>query len=284
MTNADQTAVHFLWTRDSQSPAAGVSFDRRCDASNQTLLTNAGDPRETKLQFKSVAAHRPHTVCVCDGVTFDLCWFQDVLYGSDTQPSLYLANLVEGTYLFQLKVTNAQGRSGSATATVEVRPGEAGSSPFVPFCVTQACADIDVLSHVSAEPGGGEQVELEMLVSVSQVSVAQRDTVVRQLAALIHVLDSDLHVRALQGHSHIRYLHAPRTCPSTCRLAITCDVFSACSTVLRFSVHGTSGPLSASRLVGVLRSQLLFEKSDYLLFRVLRVDTVCESSRGTAHL
>uniref|UniRef100_A0A3P8PY87 PKD domain-containing protein n=1 Tax=Astatotilapia calliptera TaxID=8154 RepID=A0A3P8PY87_ASTCA len=168
VTNADQTAVHFLWTRDSQSPAAG-----------------------------------------------------DVLYGSDTQPSLYLANLVEGTYLFQLKVTNAQGRSGSATATVEVRP----------------------------EPGGGEQVELEMLVSVSQVSVAQRDTVVRQLAALIHVLDSDLHVRALQGHSHI-------------------------STVLRFSVHGTSGPLSASRLVGVLRSQLLFEKSDYLLFRVLRVDTV----------
>uniref|UniRef100_A0A3Q4H216 KIAA0319 n=1 Tax=Neolamprologus brichardi TaxID=32507 RepID=A0A3Q4H216_NEOBR len=168
VTNADQTAVHFLWIRDSQSPAAG-----------------------------------------------------DVLYGSDTQPSLYLANLVEGTYLFQLKVTNAQGRSGSATATVEVRP----------------------------EPGGGEQVELEMLVSVSQVSVAQRDTVVRQLAALIHVLDSDLHVRALQGHSHI-------------------------STVLRFSVHGASGPLSASRLVGVLRSQLLFEKSDYLLFRVLRVDTV----------
>ncbi|XP_063341231.1 dyslexia-associated protein KIAA0319 [Pelmatolapia mariae] len=168
VTNADQTTVHFLWTRDSQSPAAG-----------------------------------------------------DVLYGSDTQPSLYLANLVEGTYLFQLKVTNAQGRSGSATATVEVRP----------------------------EPGGGEQVELEMLVSVSQVSVAQRDTVVRQLAALIHVLDSDLHVRALQGHSHI-------------------------STVLRFSVRGASGPLSASRLVGVLRSQLLFEKSDYLLFRVLRVDTV----------
>ncbi|XP_005744194.1 dyslexia-associated protein KIAA0319 [Pundamilia nyererei] len=168
VTNADQTVVHFLWTRDSQSPAAG-----------------------------------------------------DVLYGSDTQPSLYLANLVEGTYLFQLKVTNAQGHSGSATATVEVRP----------------------------EPGGGEQVELEMLVSVSQVSVAQRDTVVRQLAALIHVLDSDLHVRALQGHSHI-------------------------STVLRFSVHGASGPLSASRLVGVLRSQLLFEKSDYLLFRVLRVDTV----------
>ncbi|XP_044214921.1 dyslexia-associated protein KIAA0319 homolog [Thunnus albacares] len=145
----------------------------------------------------------------------------DVLYDSDTQASLYLSNLVEGTYLFQLRVTDAQGRSSTATATVEVRP----------------------------EPGGGEEVELEMLVSVSQVSVAQRDTVIRQLAALLHVLDSDIQVRALQGHSHL-------------------------STVLRFSVRGPSGPLSGSKLVGLLRNQLLREKSDYLLFRVLRVDTV----------
>ncbi|KAG7232852.1 hypothetical protein INR49_007275 [Caranx melampygus] len=150
----------------------------------------------------------------------------DVLYGSDTQASLYLANLVEGTYLFQLRVTDAQGRSSTATATVEVRP----------------------------EPGGGEEVELEMLVSVSQVSLAQRDTVLRQLAALLHVLDGDIQVRALQGHSHL-------------------------STVLRFSVRGPSGPLSGSRLVVLLRNQLLREKSDYLLFRVLRVDTVCESLR-----
>lgn len=58
-----------------------------------------------------------------------------------------------------------------------------------------------------AEPGGAEQVELEMLVSVSQVSVAQSYTVVRQLAALLHVLDSDIQVRALLGHSHLRYQH-----------------------------------------------------------------------------
>ncbi|XP_054483318.1 dyslexia-associated protein KIAA0319 homolog [Anoplopoma fimbria] len=168
VTDGDQTEVHYLWVRDSQSPAAG-----------------------------------------------------DVLYGSGTQASLYLANLVEGSYLFQLKVTDAQGRSSTATATVEVRP----------------------------DPGGGEEVELEMQVSVSQVSVAQRDTVVRQLAALIHVLDSDIQVRALQGHSHL-------------------------STVLRFSVQGPTGSISSSRLVGLLRNQLLREKSDYLLFRVLRVDTV----------
>ncbi|XP_028280863.1 dyslexia-associated protein KIAA0319 [Parambassis ranga] len=167
VTDGDQSEVHYLWTRDIQSPAAG-----------------------------------------------------DVLYGSETQASLYLANLVEGTYLFQLRVSDAQGRSSSSTATVEVRP----------------------------EPGAGEQVELEMLVSLSQVSVAQRDKVVRQLAALIHVLDSDIQVRALQGHSHL-------------------------STVLRFSVRGPSGLLPSSRLVGLLRNQLLREKSDYLLFRALRVDT-----------
>ncbi|XP_074539030.1 dyslexia-associated protein KIAA0319 isoform X2 [Halichoeres trimaculatus] len=168
VTDGDQTEVHFLWVRDSQSPAAG-----------------------------------------------------EVLYGSETQASLYLANLVEGTYLFQLRVTDAQGRSCAAMATVEVRP----------------------------EPGGGEEVELEMLVSVSQVSVSQRDTVLRQLAALLHVLDGDIQVRALLGHSHL-------------------------STVLRFSVRGPSGPVSGSRIVGLLRNQLLREKSDYLLFRVLRVDTV----------
>ncbi|XP_038566272.1 dyslexia-associated protein KIAA0319 isoform X1 [Micropterus salmoides] len=168
VTDGDQTEVHYLWVRDSQSPATG-----------------------------------------------------DVLYGSETQASLYLTNLVEGTYLFQLRVTDAQGRSCTATATVEVRP----------------------------EPGGGEEVELEMLVPVSQVSVAQRDTVIRQLAALLHVLDSDIQVRALQGHSHL-------------------------STVMRFSVQGPSGPISGSRLVGLLRNQLLREKSDYLLFRVMRVDTV----------
>uniref|UniRef100_A0A672FXX7 Si:ch73-215d9.1 n=1 Tax=Salarias fasciatus TaxID=181472 RepID=A0A672FXX7_SALFA len=168
VSDGDQDLVHYLWTRDRQSPAAG-----------------------------------------------------DVLYGSESQAWLYLANLVEGTYLFQLRVSDARGRSSTATATVEVRP----------------------------EPGGGQQVELEMLVSVSQVSLAQRDTVVRQLAALLHVLDSDVQVRALQGHSHL-------------------------STVLRFSVRGPSGPLSSSLLVNVLRKQLLREKSDYLLFRVLRVDTV----------
>ncbi|XP_013889963.1 dyslexia-associated protein KIAA0319 homolog isoform X2 [Austrofundulus limnaeus] len=173
VTHGDQNQVQYHWTRDSQSPAAGV-----------------------------------------------------VLFGSETQASLYLTDLVQGTYLFQLKVTDAQARSSTATATVEVRP----------------------------EPGSGEQVELELLVSVSQVSVSQRDTMVRQLAALIHVLDRDIQVRALQDRTQL-------------------------SSVLRFSVLGPSGPVPASSLVVLLRKQLLRGKSDFLLFRVLRVDAVvCQLS------
>ncbi|KAK0141466.1 Dyslexia-associated protein KIAA0319 [Merluccius polli] len=168
VTDGDQTQVHFLWVRDSQSPAAG-----------------------------------------------------DVLYGSQTQASLHLSNLVEGTYLFQLRVTDAQGRGSVATATVEVRP----------------------------DPVAREEVDVEVLVGVSQVSVAQRDTVIRQLAALLHVLDNNIQLHILPGHSHL-------------------------SAVLRLSVRGPEGPLPGSKLVQVLRNQLLREKTDYLLFRVLRVDTV----------
>uniref|UniRef100_A0A3P8W7G6 KIAA0319 n=1 Tax=Cynoglossus semilaevis TaxID=244447 RepID=A0A3P8W7G6_CYNSE len=148
----------------------------------------------------------------------------DVLYGSETQASLYLCNLVEGTYLFHLRVTDAQGRSSFSTATVEVRP----------------------------EPGEDQQVELELMVAVSQVSLSQKETVIRQLAALLHVVDTDIHVRALEGHAHL-------------------------STVLRFVVTDSSQTsLSASALVHLLRKQLLTDKNDFLLFRVLRVDTVCE--------
>nr|XP_021322651.1 dyslexia-associated protein KIAA0319 isoform X3 [Danio rerio] len=145
----------------------------------------------------------------------------DVLYGSDHEASLYLANLVEGTYLFQLRVTDVQGRSSTATATVEVRP----------------------------DPREREEVELELQVSVAQVSQQQRDTVIRQLAALLHVLDSDIALKALHGQSDI-------------------------STVFRFSVQGPDGLIPGPKLARLLRNQLLREKSDFLLFRVLRVDTV----------
>ncbi|XP_030639001.1 dyslexia-associated protein KIAA0319 [Chanos chanos] len=145
----------------------------------------------------------------------------DILYGSDHQASLYLANLVEGTYLFQLRVTDTKGRSSVATATVEVRP----------------------------DPREREEVELELQVGVAQVSHQQKDTVVRQLAALLHVLETDIALKGLHGQSDI-------------------------STVWRFSVQGPDGIIPGPKLARLLRNQLLTGKSDFLLFKVLRVNTV----------
>ncbi|KAK1794616.1 hypothetical protein P4O66_001338 [Electrophorus voltai] len=148
---------------------------------------------------------------------------QDVLYGSDHQASLYLANLVEGTYLFHLRATDTQGHSSTATATVE-----------------------------------REQVELELQVAVAQVSQQQKDTVLRQLAALLHVLDADIALKGLHGQSDI-------------------------STVFRFSVQGPDGTVPGPKLARLLRHQLLKEKNDFLLFKVLRVNTVNIKHRSTEH-
>ncbi|XP_046702970.1 dyslexia-associated protein KIAA0319 isoform X2 [Silurus meridionalis] len=141
----------------------------------------------------------------------------DILFGSDHEPSLYLANLVEGTYLFQLRVSDGQGRSSTAMATVEVRP--------------------DVRER--------EEVELELQVPLAQISKQQKESVVRQLAALLHVLDADISMKGLHGQSDIR-----------------------------FSVQGSDGTIPGPKLARLLRYQLVKEKTDYLLFKVLRVDTV----------
>uniref|UniRef100_A0A8C1N6K1 KIAA0319-like C-terminal domain-containing protein n=1 Tax=Cyprinus carpio TaxID=7962 RepID=A0A8C1N6K1_CYPCA len=98
-------------------------------------------------------------------------------------------------------------------------------------------------------PREREEVELELQVGVAQVSQEQKDTVVRQLAALLHVLDSDIALKGLHGQSDI-------------------------STVFRFSVQGPDGTIPGPKLARLLRNQLLQEKTDFLLFKVLRVDTV----------
>uniref|UniRef100_A0A8B9H2Y6 Si:ch73-215d9.1 n=1 Tax=Astyanax mexicanus TaxID=7994 RepID=A0A8B9H2Y6_ASTMX len=90
-----------------------------------------------------------------------------------------------------------------------------------------------------------EEVELELQVAVAQVSQQQKDTVVRQLAALLHVMDTDIALKGLHGH-----------------------------TVFRFSVQGPDGTIPGPKLARILRFQLLKEKTDFLLFKVLRVDTV----------
>lgn len=53
------------------------------------------------------------------------------------------------------------------------------------------------------------------------------------------------------------------------------------STVFRFSVQGSDGTIPGPKLAHLLRYQLLKEKTDYLLFKVLRVDTVSKWHRTT---
>lgn len=58
-----------------------------------------------------------------EGIIILVPFLQDVIHGSDHEAVLQLTNLVEGTYTFHLKVTDAKGDSDIDSATVEVRPG-----------------------------------------------------------------------------------------------------------------------------------------------------------------
>ncbi|XP_073422232.1 dyslexia-associated protein KIAA0319 homolog [Dendrobates tinctorius] len=149
----------------------------------------------------------------------------DVLDSSENKPVLHLTNLVEGIYIFHLKVTDAKGDSDIDTATVEVRP----------------------------DPRKGNLVELILEVVVSQLSEQQKDTLVRQLAVLLSVLDSEVKVQKVQAHSDL-------------------------STVILFYVQ-SGHPIKIRKSADVahtLQKQLLKEKDDFLLYKVLRVDSaVC---------
>lgn len=48
-------------------------------------------------------------------------------------------------------------------------------------------------------------MELILQVGVGQLSEQQKDTLVRQLAVLLNVLDSDIKVQKIQAYSDIRY-------------------------------------------------------------------------------
>ncbi|XP_012678367.2 dyslexia-associated protein KIAA0319 [Clupea harengus] len=217
-----------LTVKDLQGAAGTASFTVTVkEARSLPLVAHASGSHTLTLPKNSLVLWGSVSNAGPANVTF--LWIRDeqspaagdILYGSERMASLYLANLVEGTYLFQLRVSDALGRSGSATATVEVRP----------------------------DPREREEVELELQVGVAQVSQQQKNTVLRQLAALLHVLDADIALKGLHGQSDI-------------------------STVMRFSVQGLDGTIPGPRLAKLLRSQLLREKTEFLLFKVLRVDTV----------
>ncbi|VCW78514.1 unnamed protein product [Gulo gulo] len=156
----------------------------------------------------------------------------DVIDGSDRSAALQLTNLVEGVYTFRLQVVDGQGASDTDTATVEVRP----------------------------DPRKSALVELILQVGVGQLTKQQQDTLVRRLAALLNVPDSDVKVQKIQAHSDL-------------------------STVIVFYVQ--SGPpfkvLKAADVVRNLHRQLSKEKTDFLLFKVLRIDTAGCLLRCSGH-
>ncbi|KAM6125981.1 LOW QUALITY PROTEIN: dyslexia-associated protein KIAA0319 homolog [Pterocles gutturalis] len=156
----------------------------------------------------------------------------DVIHGSDREAVLQLTNLVEGTYTFHLKVTDAKGDSDIDSATVEVRP----------------------------DPRRSGLVELILQVGVGQLSEQQKDTLVRQLAVLLNVLDSDIKVQRIQAYSDI-------------------------STAVVFYVQNghPSRVIKASDVSRTLHVQLLKEKADFLLFKVLRVDTAACLLKCSGH-
>ncbi|XP_067912973.1 dyslexia-associated protein KIAA0319-like isoform X2 [Heterodontus francisci] len=147
----------------------------------------------------------------------------EVIHGSDHDAKLQLTNLVEGKYIFHLKVTDTNGESDTDSTTVEVWP----------------------------DPRKNDLVELVLQVGVSSLAEQQKDTLVRQLAVLLGVLDTDINVQKIQAHSDS-------------------------STVLTFYVQGGQ-PYRVYKGIDVARNlqkQLMREKVDFLLFKTLRIDTV----------
>lgn len=51
-------------------------------------------------------------------------------------------------------------------------------------------------------------MELILQVGAGQLTGQQKDTLVRQLATLLGVLDSDIRVQKIQAHSDLRYVWA----------------------------------------------------------------------------
>ncbi|XP_073419107.1 dyslexia-associated protein KIAA0319-like protein homolog isoform X2 [Dendrobates tinctorius] len=97
----------------------------------------------------------------------------EVLNNSDHHSILFLSNLVEGTYTFHLKVTDAKGESDNDRTTVEVKP----------------------------DPMKSNLVEIILDVSVSQLTERQKGMFMRQIGVLLGVLDSDITVQKIQQHT-----------------------------------------------------------------------------------
>ncbi|XP_048414372.2 dyslexia-associated protein KIAA0319-like protein isoform X3 [Stegostoma tigrinum] len=147
----------------------------------------------------------------------------DVLNNTDHQPVLFLANLVEGLYTFCLKVTDAKGENHIDRATLEVRP----------------------------DPQKNDLVEIILDVSVSRLTERQKGMLLRQIAVLLGVLDSDITVQKIQSYTEQ-------------------------STQIIFCVKNTQAHqvLRGQDVARILKNKFRKQKSDFLVFRALQVNTV----------
>ncbi|XP_077209127.1 dyslexia-associated protein KIAA0319 homolog isoform X4 [Paroedura picta] len=143
-----------------------------------------------------------------------------------------ISGLQAGTYHFRLTVKDSQGLSSTATLSVTVKE----------------------------DPKKNGLVELILQVGAGWLTEQQKGVLVRQLAVLLNVLESDIKVRRIHAYSDI-------------------------STAVVFYVQ-KGHPVKvakASDVVQMLRLQLLKEKPDFLLFKVLRVDTAACLLKCSGH-
>ncbi|XP_068787771.1 dyslexia-associated protein KIAA0319 homolog isoform X3 [Struthio camelus] len=151
---------------------------------------------------------------------------------NDNKAIATVTGLQVGTYRFRLTVKDQQGLSSASVLSITVKE----------------------------DPKRSGLVELILQVEVGQLSEQQKDTLVRQLAVLLNVLDSDIKVQKIQAYSDI-------------------------STAVVFYVQNghPSEVIKASDVSRTLHVQLLKEKADFLLFKVLRVDTAACLLKCSGH-
>ncbi|KAL7980534.1 hypothetical protein Chor_001688 [Crotalus horridus] len=275
----DQKIVSFLWEK-TQGPD-GVKLEN----ANSSIATVSGlkvgtykftltvkdernlqgqkinQPPVAKIVGNSLTVTLPTSTAELDGsqsmddkgiVTF--LWTRDesspaageVLNNSDHHPILFLSNLVEGTYTFHLKVTDAKGESAVDRATVEVKP-EQVYIPTSPVHVTHSSTYFSTLP----DPRKNNLVEMILDVNVSHLTERQKGMFIRQIGVLLGVLDSDITVQKIQAYTEK-------------------------STKLVFYVRNQPPRqvFKGRDVAWTLKSELRKQQSDFLIFRALEINTV----------
>ncbi|KAG8442317.1 hypothetical protein GDO86_011204 [Hymenochirus boettgeri] len=227
-----------LTVKDQQGLSSIATLSVTVKQENSPLKANAGGSHIIVLPDNSIILDGSKSRGDQDIVSY--LWKRDdqspaaghVLYYSDHDPVLQLTNLVEGIYLFHLTVTDSKGETDMDTASVEVRP----------------------------DPQRQNLVEVILQVGVGKLTEQQKDTMVRQLAVLLNVLDSDIKVQKIAAHSDL-------------------------STVLLFYIQNGHPPKihKAADVAQTLQNHLLKEKADFLLYKVLRVDTAACLLKCSGH-